>query len=324
MSTKYPKSDHYNGSSFLNPGVKVNKGLLEVLKWQMTKETVAWPKAVDNTATPQVATEVSENEISTTFINHATHLVQLKGLNLLTDPLFSKRASPLSWAGPKRVRRPGIELQNLPRIDVVLISHNHYDHMDKASIRELSEKFNPLFVTPIGNAEDLKNFGAKRVVELDWWQETKVEGSEVVVSVVPAQHWSKRSLFDTNKSLWGGFVVRSETAKFYFAGDTGYGEFFKEIAKHYGPMDLSLLPIGAYEPRWFMKNQHMNPEEAVQAHIDLQSRRTLGTHFGTFQLTDEGIDQPAKDLSLALTNRSIDPSIFSAPENGQTHLIRLK
>lgn len=318
-SMSYPKSDHFDGSSFKNPGAPVDKSFFDFLKWQFTKQVTPWPEEVVNTAIPSIASNVEANQVVTTYINHATHLIQVKGVNLITDPLFSLRASPLSWIGPKRVRKPGVELADLPRIDVVLISHNHYDHMDKESIRQLSEKFDPLFIVPLANAEKLKEFGAKKIVELDWWQDTVVPGTDVHVFVVPAQHWSKRGAFDTNKALWGGFVLKTSSAKIFFAGDTGYSSHFTEIYKRFGAMDISMLPIGAYEPRWFMKEQHMNPAEAVQAHLDLHSKNTLGTHFGTFQLTDEGIDEPVKALSAELKLKNIEASQFQAPENGQTH-----
>ncbi|RYZ80827.1 MAG: MBL fold metallo-hydrolase, partial [Proteobacteria bacterium] len=235
---------------------------------------------------------------------------------------FSKRTSPVQWAGPKRVRKPGLEIDQLPKIDVVLVSHNHYDHMDADSIKALTEKFNPLFITPLGNTKLIQSLGGKRVTELDWWQETFVplEGSAQVVKVgvVPAQHWSKRGLFDTNKALWGGFVLQTSKAKIYFSGDTGYAGFFKSIFEKYGPMDLSIIAIGAYEPRWFMKEQHMNPAEAVQAHMDLHSKRTLGTHFGTFQLTDEAIDEPKLALERDLIANKILKGVFTAPDNGET------
>lgn len=318
---KYPESDHYKDGVFLNPGVRVTKSFWELLKWQSTRKARPWPVTRENVKKPELANALGEKQISTTFINHATHLIQIQNLNVLTDPVFSERVSPLTWAGPKRMRKPGLEIDELPKIDVIVISHNHYDHMDKVSIRKLSEKFDPLFVVPLGNKVLIEEFGGKRVVELDWWDSTDI-GAGARVTLVPAQHWSKRAAFDTNKALWGGFVIATKAAKkIYFSGDTGYGAFFREIRERLGVMDLSIIAIGAYEPRWFMKSQHMNPDEAVQAHVDLESRRTLGTHFGTFQLTDEGIDEPAEALEIALKKFKILPGVFTAPDNGETLFI---
>ncbi len=317
----YPKSDHFDGSHFSNYRNDVDKGFFDVLKWKIQGTATPWPDWVEiEKASPSPL--LGKGEASTTFINHATHLIEIEGLRLLTDPVFSKRTSPVSWAGPVRVHRPAIEMNSLPQTHIVLISHNHYDHMDVDSISELSKKFDPLFIVPLGNKKLIQSMGAKKIIELDWWQETAIDKSDVRVTLVPAQHWSARGLFDRNKALWGGFVVQSPQLKIFFAGDTGYDSIFSDIRKKIGRMDLSILPIGAYEPRWFMKTQHMNPEDAVQAHIDLESRFSLGTHFGTFQLTDEGIDEPKKALKLALEEKKIDLTRFIAPKPGEIHIIK--
>lgn len=319
-SMAYQKSDHFDGDRFHNPGTNgKNKGLLEVLKWRLTSTATPWPQNRENEVRPKIARHLIDGDISVTFISHATHLIQLKGVNILTDPVFSERASPFSWLGPKRVHRPGIELQDLPPIHFVLISHNHYDHMDEQSIHALAKKFDPVFVVPLGNERLLKDMGAKKIIELDWWQSNELPGKNFL-TLVPALHWSRRSFFDTNKSLWGGFVIKAnDERQIYFAGDTGYGALFKEIKNRLGKMDISILPIGAYEPRWFMKEHHMNPEEAAQAHLDLESKFSLATHFGTFQLTDEGIDDPVKELAEALNKFRIDVTSFAVPAVGQTH-----
>jgi L-ascorbate metabolism protein UlaG (beta-lactamase superfamily) len=294
------------------------KSLFAVLKWKFTSTVTQWPANIVNKAQPNVAKELNEGEISTTFINHATHLIQVKGVNIITDPVFSERVSPFTWIGPKRVRRPGIELKDLPPIQVVLISHNHYDHMDAATIKDLAERFDPLFIVPLGNEHLVKDMGAKKIMELDWWQSAELPNKNTV-TLVPAQHWSRRSMFDTNKALWGGYVVKAaDQRQIYFAGDTGYGPHFKVIREKLGPMDVSIIPIGAYEPRWFMKDQHMNPEDSVQAHLDLESKFSLGTHFGTFQLTDEGIDEPVQALATALNKMKVNPDRFVAPDLGET------
>ncbi len=315
----YQKSDHFDGERFHNPGMSADsKSMWQVLKWKMTSTVTPWPAMIDNISKPDVAKDLKAGEISTTFINHATHLIQVKGVNIITDPVFSERASPFTFLGPKRVRRPSIEMKDLPHIHVVLISHNQYDHMDSASIAEITKKFDPVFVVPLGNAELIKEMGAKNVIELDWWQQVELPQNNLV-TLVPAQHWSRRGMFDTNKALWGGFVVTAaDQRNIYFAGDTGYGPHFKSIREKFGPLDVSIIPIGAYEPRWFMKEQHMNPEDSVQAHLDLESRFSLGTHFGTFQLTDEGVDEPVSALKIALEKMKVDPKRFVAPDMGET------
>lgn len=314
----HKKSDHFNGRKFFNPNHQDKKGYFTFLKWQFSRKPSKWPEFINDNAIPQIANDLKEGEISTSFINHISHLIQINGYNFLTDPQFSMRTSPIQFIGPKRHRKPGIEFDNLPKIDFVLISHNHYDHMDKDSIRKLAKKFNPTFIVPLGNKKNLEKFGAKNIIELDWWQNYQIKNEKVQVTVVPAQHWSKRTLFDVNKALWGGFVIESYGKKIYFAGDTGYGDFYKKIFEKFGIIDLSFLPIGAYEPRWFMKNSHMNPEDAVLAHLDLKSKKSIGTHFGTFQLTDEGIDDPIKDLEIAKEKNKIAKNDFVALKNGES------
>ena len=319
----YDKSDHFDGSRFFNPGVKVEKGLFDVLKWQLAGGKAEWPESVANTAVPKIAETVPPGQIHVTWVNHASHLLQFsskeKGsFNVITDPVFSKRVSPVTWAGPARVRPPGVAFEALPKIEVVLVSHNHYDHMDLDSLERLAKTFDPLFVVPLGNKAILNDIGITKVVELDWWQSHDLPGGEKI-TVAQAQHWSSRSMIDRNKALWGAFVVTgSDGLKAYFGGDTGYGGHFAEAKKRYGPMDVSLLPIGAYEPRWFMEKQHMNPADAVQAHLDLESRLSLGSHHSCFQLTDEAIGDPAKHLTEALAEKKVEPAKFQAPETGAT------
>lgn len=321
-SSPYPKSDHFDGDRFFQPGAEPVKGFVDLLKWQIFGEKKEWPKFRENTIKPEIRTDIDSTTLGVTFINHATFLIQANGLNILTDPIFSDRASPFQWAGPKRSRPPGLELNDLPKIDLVVISHNHYDHLDENSIHELQNKFAPLFIVPLGDAKILKEFGVKNVIELDWWQSHNLPNSDMVVTFTPVQHWSSRSPFDRNKSLWGGFVLKNSKFNIYFGGDTGYGTHFKETAEKLGPFDLSLIPIGAYEPRWFMKEQHMNPEEAVQAHLDLKSKMSLGCHFGTFQLTDEGIDDPVKDLEIAKKKFGVGEADFIAPDNGKSYFLK--
>ena len=294
--TKYPISDHYDGKVFFNPNDHHLHGLWDILKWKMTAETATWPSSVANKAYPLPVVSPDQRSV-VTFINHATFLIQLKDLNILTDPLFSERASPLKFMGPKRIREPGIQLELLPKIDVVVISHNHYDHLDLEALKLLDAKFHPLMLVPLGDEKLLKEAGIQNVREMDWWQEQEIRDHKIVFT--PAQHWSARGLFDKCESLWGSYFILSPDFKLYFGGDTGYGPHFGNIRLRLGAPDLSLLPIGAYAPRWFMQHHHMEPEEAVKAHADLNSNISIGMHFGTFQLTDEAVDEPVERIKKA-------------------------
>jgi L-ascorbate metabolism protein UlaG (beta-lactamase superfamily) len=321
-TSSYPKSDHFDGKRFFNPGrEKEQKGFLDFLRWQFTADRADWPERVENRAQPKIPEKVGAGEVHVTFINHATHLLQFDSLNVLTDPVFSKRASPVQWVGPKRVREPALTVERLPKIDLVVISHNHYDHLDVGSLKDLSDFHGPRFLVPLGNKALLEKHGVKNVEEIDWWDERAIRES-ALVTLVPAQHWSARGLFDRNKALWGGFIIEASGLKIFFAGDTGYGPHFRAIVARKGAPDLSLLPIGAYEPRWFMKEQHMNPEDAVLAHIDLETSLSIGMHYGTFQLTDEAFSSPIEELKKALGQRGVDPGRFLAPETGSTIIYR--
>lgn len=299
-TTKYKITDHYDGKTFFNPGeTEKQKGLMDVLKWKFTGDAEKWPKKSSIEITPSIPKSPTSESLSITFIGHATFLIQMDGLNILTDPVWSERASPVSFAGPKRVHPPGIEFDNLPKIDIVIISHNHYDHMDSATIKMLEKKFAPHFITPLANIEKMKSFGATTVTELDWWESININ-PVFKITLTPAKHWSSRTLFDKREALWGSFFIEGTKEKIYFAGDTGYGTHFLETFKRLGAPTLSLLPIGAYEPRWMMKANHLNPEEAILSHLDLQSKLSIGMHFGTFQLSDEGISSPMQDLQMAM------------------------
>ncbi len=256
-----------------------------------------------------------------TWIGHATVLLQVGGLNILTDPIFSERASPLSWVGPKRKAPAALALRDLPHIDVVIVSHNHYDHLDLPTLRALNAQAGgpPLFLMPLGVGDWLKRQGISHVGQLDWWQSTQVAGA--TLHFVPVQHWSARGLFDRFETLWGGWVIETgdeRCRQIFFTGDTGYSKDFADIHRRFGAMDLAMIPIGAYEPRWFMQHQHVDPAEAVQIHLDLQARRSLGIHWGAFELTDEPLDEPPYALRKALRQRSVDPQDFVAAPPGST------
>jgi L-ascorbate metabolism protein UlaG (beta-lactamase superfamily) len=319
MQSKYPLSDHYDGELFFNPGVDLDKPFSDLIKWGLSRPEDTWPKLVENTAKPNLQTDnskIADNELHLTFVNHSTFLGQINGINFLTDPHWGERASPVSFAGPKRVRKPGLDFNELPLIDLVLVSHNHYDHMHLGTLEQLYKKYNPLFVVPLGNAKYLKSFSKNiNVIELDWWQSIQHKNS--VITLIPSQHWSARGLYDRRTALWGGFVISQTNKKILFVGDTGYNEnLYKDIQNKIGKIDLSLIPIGAYEPRWFMKGSHVNPEEAVQIHIDLKSKYSVGKHFGTFRLTDEDFDQPVIDLKIA--SEKLKVNNFLILEVGET------
>ena len=265
-----------------------------------------WPAQVE--VRPQVPPALDGAAAVVTFIGHSTFLIQTPAGNFLTDPIYSERASPLTWAGPRRVRQPAVRFDDLPPISTVLLSHNHYDHCDLPTLRKLARRFDPAVVTPIGNERLVRSAGIRRVEELDWWQQTT--RSALPITLTPAYHFSARTPFDKNRALWGGFVLEADRARIFFAGDTAYADFFSEMRRRLGPIDLALLPIGAYEPRWFMQAVHMNPAEAVQAHLDLDAALSIAMHFGTFQLTSEGIDEPARALEEACHSRNVAPSRF--------------
>jgi N-acyl-phosphatidylethanolamine-hydrolysing phospholipase D len=240
---------------------------------------------------------------SITWIGHATLLVQLDGLNFLTDPTWSDRASPVSWAGPRRLSPPGLAFEDLPAIDVVVISHDHYDHLDLTTVKRLAEKHNPLFLVPLGLKAWFADNGMSRVEELDWWQERDYRGVKFVC--LPAQHFSQRTLWDGNTRLWAAWAVVSEKRRLYFSGDTGYFAGFKEIGKQMGPFDVAAIAIGAYLPPVIMKAVHLTPEEALQAFVDLNARRLLGIHWGTFDLAEEPLSEPPRRMLAEAHRRGI-------------------
>jgi L-ascorbate metabolism protein UlaG (beta-lactamase superfamily) len=324
MNTPYPLSDHYDGQRFFNPGVPPSsRGLLEVLRWRLRGERTAWPKGLSNHPPhpPPPPNTVPAGSTAITFINHASFLIRCPGALVLTDPIFSERCSPVAWAGPRRVRPPGIALRDLPRPDIVLLSHNHYDHMDLPSLREIQRRHAPGFVTTLGNAPALRHLGIVST-ELDWWQHVTVRGLRVTAT--PARHFSARTPFDRNRTLWAGFMIQTDEGQILFAGDSGMGSHWRDIRARLGPPGIALLPVGAYEPRWFMAAAHMNPAEAVQAHHDLGAHRSVGMHFGTFQLTDEAIDAPLQALTEARDAAGLQEEHFTTQGFGETRIYRLR
>jgi L-ascorbate metabolism protein UlaG (beta-lactamase superfamily) len=311
-------SDHFDGRVFRNTTGGAGKSFADFSRWQRTRRPKPWPQWVENRARPSLPATLAPGATALTFVNHITFLVQFAGLNVLTDPVYSERVSPFRSAGPRRVRAPGLPFEALPRIDLVLVSHNHYDHLDLDTLRRLAATHAPRFITGLGNAAFLRDHGVRDVVELDWWQSTGQR--DALVTFTPAQHWSGRGLRGRNRTLWGGLMLRHGATQLYFAGDTGYGAHFAAIRRRLGPIDLALLPIGAYEPRWFMQEQHMDPDDAVRAHLDLGARVSVATHFGCFQLTDEGIDDPVRELALAREQRAVPAESFQVFEVGETRM----
>ena len=307
-------TDHFDGTRFFNPHTQHARTLTEVRRWRRTRQKQPWPEFVEDPILPPPS-RAARDRIAATFIGHSTFLLQIGGVRVLTDPIWSQRCSPVSFAGPRRVRRPGQSLDALPGVDLVLVTHNHYDHMDLPTLRQVRTRWTPRVVTGLRNARHLAKANIRSAVELDWWQSVELAGARI--TYVPAQHFSSRGLHDRDRCLWGGFVVESGGSVVYFAGDSGYCPHFAEIGRRFPRIDLALLPIGAYEPRWFMRRNHVDPKEAVRAHLDLGARRSLAMHFGTFQLTDEAIDAPAHALDAALGEAKLPREKFAALKPGQ-------
>jgi L-ascorbate metabolism protein UlaG (beta-lactamase superfamily) len=298
-------SDHFDGRRFFNPTGPEPQPFSAVPR-MMREPRTPWPAHVDQPARHPLALDESARAV-VTFISHSTFLIQTAAGNILTDPMYSQRAGPFNRFGPRRVREPAVRFDDLPPISTVLLSHNHYDHCDLRTLAMLAKCFDPLVVAPLGNAALVRSAGIRRVEEVDWWQQAK---TALAVTLTPAHHFSARTPWDRNRALWGGFMLSAAGARIFFAGDTAYGPFFRDIRQRLGPIDLALLPIGAYEPRWFMQSVHMNPAEAVQAHLDLDPSQSIGMHFGTFQLTIEGIDEPLRALDDARRARDVPASRF--------------
>jgi L-ascorbate metabolism protein UlaG (beta-lactamase superfamily) len=320
--TKTPLSDHFDGDRFFNPTLPKGfaPSLLSALK--MAREPRSrWPAWVENKGVHRLNETLRADEIAITFVNHATFLIQMAGTTILTDPVWSERVSPFRRIGPRRVRKPGVAFEDLPTVDIILLSHNHYDHLDIATLAQLRQRFAPTVLAAAGDGRLVGPLGFKSVRELDWWEEIQFNDT-LKMTFVPAQHFSARGLFDRRKSLWGGYMIESRGRRVYFSGDSGYSTHFSDIRTRLGSPDIAMLGIGSYEPRWFMKPIHMNPAEAVCAHRDLGSRQSIGMHFGTFQLTAEAIDQPQADLKRALSDSGVPEAQFVTLDEGETRIYR--
>ena len=314
---------HHTATGFRNLHRNPDTGLLGFLKWRWQRlwregskvQSCKFPVANND---PRFLRS-NRTKTTITWIGHATVLLQLKGKNILTDPHFSERASPFQWIGPRRVVKPGLDLEELPPIDAVLISHDHYDSLDTTTIKRLLRRDGgdkTIFFVPLGLGSWFRDMDVKRVVELDWWESH--EQGDLQFAAVPAHHWSKRGIISRNRTLWAGWVIVARDFRFYFSGDSGYQPIFKEIGKKYGPFDLAAIPIGAYEPQWFMKYYHLSPEEAVKVHLDVGSRKSVAIHWGTFVLSDEPLDEPPKKLRKAMKEKGIPPHELLALKHGET------
>ncbi len=316
-----PASDHFDGRLFFDPDGSPPKSLGDVLRWQFGRDRrrQPWPEWAPSPYVDTPPPRVSADKVRLSFVGHASWLIQTSGLNILIDPVWSDRASPLSFAGPKRHNAPGIAFDALPEIDAVLVSHGHYDHLDVATLSRLTAKFAARVITPLGNDATMRSADSTIDVEAFDWHHRVELGSGVAVILVPTRHWSARGLFDRNKSLWASFVLETPAGKLYIVCDSGYGDgkHFRRVAEAHGPLRLAILPIGAYEPRWFMRDQHMNPSDAVKALADCGAAQALAHHHGTFQLTDEAIDAPVTALAAALDDANIARERFMALQPGQ-------
>jgi L-ascorbate metabolism protein UlaG (beta-lactamase superfamily) len=305
---------HFDGKRFFNPSASSARGFLDVLRWKLTSRPEPSARFVADVEPSKPPSSVVGNQLHVTLVNHSTVLLQQSGSHILTDPIWSERASPFAAIGPRRHREPGVRWEDLPRIDTVLLSHNHYDHLDLATLRRLADCGQSRFVVPAGVGRLLRSRNIGPVQELDWGESVTL--GQTTVHAVPAEHFSARGVFDRNLTLWCGYVVESAAGTVYFAGDTAFGGHFAGIRERFGAPRLALLPIGAYQPRWFMSPMHMAPDEAVRAHEILGARTSIAIHHGTFQLTDESIDTPKRSLIACARDDS-----FLVLDNGQSVIL---
>jgi L-ascorbate metabolism protein UlaG (beta-lactamase superfamily) len=314
-----PVSDHFDGTRFFDPNGSPPKAFTDLLRWYRSRDKAEWPERAPSPYSDRPPARVEGPEWRISYVGHASLLIQTAGLNILIDPVWSERVSPLSFAGPKRVNDPGIAFEALPPIDIVLVSHCHYDHLDLATLSRLAAAHNARVIAPLGNDTIMKAHDAAIRAEAHDWHDRIDLGSGVSVTLVATRHWSARGLTDRNKALWASFIIETPAGRIYHVADSGYGNghHFRAARDRYGPFRLAILPIGAYEPRWFMGDQHMNPAESVRAFLDCGAEFALGHHYGTFQLTDEAIDAPERALHTARVEAEIEPERFRLLRPGQ-------
>ncbi|MBN1282934.1 MAG: MBL fold metallo-hydrolase [Proteobacteria bacterium] len=311
-----PVTDHFDGRSFHNLPATPGLGFARFLRWSWTRKPGPWLERLDAEPGPPPPKSVEGGRLRVTFVGHSTLLIQTEGLNILTDPVWSERIGPASWIGIRRRRTPGIRFEELPRIDIVLVSHNHYDHMDMPTLARLAREHSPRFFTGLGNAATLKAAGIGGASEMDWWDEAEISPG-VKLAYVPARHFSSRSLCDRNRALWGGFVIAAPAGPIYFAADTGWGRHLANIRDRYGPPRLAALPIGAFLPAWFMQPMHLSPGQAIEAHRLLGSRVSIPIHYGTFRLGDDGQFEAIERLANALVSTPDLIRDFWMPDHGE-------
>jgi L-ascorbate metabolism protein UlaG (beta-lactamase superfamily) len=296
-------TSHFDGKVFDNLAPTKDKGFFDILRWQLSAgERGAWMDYRDAAPGAAPPRETGRGELRVTFVNHATVLIQIDGVNILTDPIWSERASPFSFIGPKRVRPPGLRFEDLPPIHAVIVSHNHYDHMDMPTLRRLAKEHNAPVYVGLGNRALLEREGVAGGVDMDWWRTVELNGG-VRLTSVPVRHWTARATSDRRRTLWCGFVIEGTAGNVYFAGDTGYGNHFAQARERFKSFRVALLPIGAYRPVWFMSDFHMSPQEAIRAHDDLQTETSIAVHFGTFPLADDGEQEASDELRRLLEQR---------------------
>lgn len=311
MSNPYyqgPISDHFDGDRFYNEdSVAADKNLFDVLRWSFSRKPVPWPKSVPSVT--GLRPDAAVQGLRITLIGHASLLIQADGVNVLVDPVWAERASPVSFAGPRRYTPPAVRLEDLPVVHAVLVTHNHYDHMDLKTIEKLWKRDRPQIIVPLGNDTIIRKDSPEIEVQAgDWWQSFTLPGG-IKTTIVPAYHWSSRRMGDHRKALWGGFVLETASGAVYCVGDTAYrdGEVFREVGRRFGPPVVAVVPIGAYAPRYFMKPQHADPGEAVTIARDCGAKAALGIHWGTFHFSDEPIDEPGRRFAEALTGSHSEP-----------------
>ena len=298
---RWPASDHYQGGRFFIPNAPGQPGFRGILDWLAHREKVAWRPWITASRGVPPPQRLAQGQLRVTFVNHSTVLLQIGELNVITDPIWSEYASPVQCAGPRRHRAPGLRFEDLPPIDVVLLSHNHYDHLDTATLLRLRRRDAPTVFCPLGVAARLRRLGFRSIVELDWWQQEMFR--DATVDCVPAQHFSGRGLFDRDRTLWCGWHLQCAEGGILFAGDTGFGPHFQEMAQRLPRPRIALLPLGAYRPRWFMGPVHTGPEEAIEAHAILNPLVSIPIHYGTFSLADDGETEPIDHLRALLAGQ---------------------
>lgn len=328
-----PVRENFDGTRFRLPGAPTPRGFGDLLRWQLSGERSPWPESYPSPYRDRPPRRVEGRDLRVAFVGHASFLLQTGGVNILFDPVWSERASPVQFAGPRRVNEPGIAFDVLPPIDAVLITHNHYDHLDLDTLEALRAMHRPRFLAPLGNDTILRRRDPRmEVTALDWGQAVTIRAGAAVESragggngatirahLVPSVHWSARSWNDRRHALWGSWVLETPAGSIFLVGDTGFGdgETFREVGRRFPGIRLALLPIGAYEPRWFMAGQHVNPDESVRAMKLVGAETALGHHWGTFQLTDEGIRAPIRSLEAAREAHGVPAERFPALRPGQ-------